>query len=72
MLEKNHTWNSKEVYKKNIYIYITSTCHSGIKSADCLTLSNAFCNWGLMILLSWMLKICPIFNAAPKITKIIM
>ena len=44
-----------------------STCHVGMKSALCLTRSNTFCNSGLIIVSSCILKICPIFKAAPII-----
>lgn len=38
-----------------------------MKSADWRTLSKAFCNCGLSKLLSCILRIWPIFKAAPKI-----
>jgi len=45
---------------------ITCNCQVGMKSADWRTRSNAFCNCGLNKLLSCMLRIWPIFRAAPK------
>lgn len=43
---------SQNVNKKLIKILQTSTCQVGMKSALCLTLSKAFCNSGLIIVLS--------------------
>ena len=43
-----------------------SICRTGMKSADSRTRSKILCNWGLIIVLSWMLNIWPNFKAAPR------
>ena len=49
----------------NVANIITSACQNGIKSADCLTRSNIFCNSGLIIVSSCNDIICPNLRAAP-------